>query len=78
MSKMMECETVIKFSAIQSLFNRFSRKGHRFFGDLLDTWISQPDARIRLFGVSRIAYLAMNKNTGYAHMPQTPAALCGR
>lgn len=59
-SKMMERENVISLSAIQTLFNRFFRRGHRFFRDLLDAWISRPDSRIRLFGVSRAAYLAMD------------------
>jgi hypothetical protein len=58
--KMMERENVTKLSTIQALFNKFFRKGHRFFGDLLDVWISRPDAKIRLFGVSRADYLAMN------------------
>lgn len=58
--KMMERENVTKLATIQSLFNRFFRKGRRFFFDLLDAWISRPDARIRLFGVSRVDYLAMN------------------
>jgi len=58
--KMMERENVIKFSTIQTLFNKFFRKGHRFFGDLLDVWISRPDAKIRLFGVSPVKYLAMS------------------
>jgi hypothetical protein len=57
--KMMERENVIKFSTIQTLFNKFFRKGHRLFRDLLDDWISRPDAKIRLFGVSRVDYLAM-------------------
>lgn len=58
--KMMERENVISLTAIQSLFNKFFRRGHKFFRDLLDAWISRPDSRIRLFGVSRVAYLAMN------------------
>jgi hypothetical protein len=58
--KMMERENVISLSTIQTLFNRFFRKGHRFFRDLLDAWISRPDAKIRLFGVSRADYLAMS------------------
>ncbi len=57
--KMMERENVISLSAIQTLFNKFFRKGHRFFRDLLDAWISRPGAKIRLFGVSRVDYLAM-------------------
>jgi hypothetical protein len=57
--KMMERETVIKLDTIQVLFNKFFRKGHKFFLDCLDGWISRPDSRVRLFGVSHAAYLAM-------------------
>jgi hypothetical protein len=57
--KMMARENMISFSAIQSLFNKFFRRGHKFFRDLLDAWISRPDARIRLFGISRLDYLIM-------------------
>ncbi len=57
--KMMERENVISLSAIQTLFNKFFRRGHRFFRDLLDDWISRPNSRIRLFGVSRADYLTM-------------------
>ncbi len=59
--KMMERENVIKFAAIQTLFNKFFRRGRKFFRDLLDAWISRPDARIRLFGLTRVDYLAMNE-----------------
>ncbi len=58
--KMMERENVISLSAIKSLFNKFFRKGHKFFRDQLDVWMSRPDAKIRLFGVSRGEYVAMN------------------
>ncbi len=58
--KMMERENVTRFSAIQTLFNKFFRRGRKLFRDLLDEWISRPDARIRLFGVSRADYLAMS------------------
>lgn len=58
--KMMERENVINLAAIQSLFNKFCRKGHRFFRELLDSWMSRPDARIRLFGVLRVDYVAMS------------------
>lgn len=54
--KMMERENVISLSAIQTLFNKFFRKGHRFFRDLLDAWMSRPDARVRLFGVAPADY----------------------
>lgn len=57
--KMMERENVISLPAIQTLFNKFFRKGHRFFRDLLDAWISRPDSKIRLFGISRVDYVTM-------------------
>ena len=58
--KMMERENVTSLSAVQTLFNKFFRKGHRFFRDLLDAWISRPDSKIRLFGVSQADYAAMS------------------
>jgi hypothetical protein len=58
--KMMERENVISLSAIQALFNKFFLTGHRFFRDLLDDWMSQPDAKKRLFGTSRVDYVAMS------------------
>jgi hypothetical protein len=58
--KMMEREHVISLSAVQTLFNKFFRTGYKFFRDLLDAWISRPDSKIRLFGVSRVDYVAMN------------------
>ncbi len=57
--KMMERENVISLSAVQTLFNKFFRRGHKFFRDLFDAWISRPDSKIRLFGVSRADYVAM-------------------
>lgn len=58
--RMMLRENVISLSTIQTLFNKFFRKGQRFFHDLLDVWISRPDAKARLFGVSQVDYLALN------------------
>lgn len=55
--KMMERENVISLKAVQDLFNKFFRKGRRFFRDQLDAWMSRPDARIRLFGVSRLDFM---------------------
>jgi hypothetical protein len=58
--KMIERETVLSCSTIQRLFNKFFRKGHKFFGDLLDGWICHPEARARrLFGVTPGAYQQM-------------------
>lgn len=36
--KMMERENVMSLKAVQDLFNKFFRKGHRFFRDQLDCW----------------------------------------
>lgn len=56
--KMMERENVISLKAVQDLFNKFFRKGHKLFRDPLDAWMSRPDAKIRLFGISQTDYLA--------------------
>ncbi|HEX5244854.1 MAG TPA: hypothetical protein VFW23_16475 [Tepidisphaeraceae bacterium] len=58
--KMMERENVISHATIQTLFNKFFRREHKFFRDVLDSWMSQSDARIRLFGVSPADYVAMS------------------
>lgn len=55
--KMMERENVISLKAVQDLFNKFFRPGQKFFRDRLDAWMSDPSARIRLFGVSQADYL---------------------
>jgi hypothetical protein len=57
--KMMERENVLSLSTIQSLFNKFFREDRRFFVSLLDTWMSHADAKTRLFGTTRAAYLAL-------------------
>lgn len=56
--KMMERENVVSLKAIQDLFNKFFRPGQRFFRDQFDAWMSHPDAKTRLFGVSQTDYLA--------------------
>ena len=58
--EMMKRENVLSLSSIQTLFNKFFRKDQRFFGGLLDGWMSRPDAKIRLFGITPIAYGAMS------------------
>lgn len=57
--KMMERENVISLASIQKLFNKFFRKGHRFFRDQFDFWMVRSDARIRLFGISQSDYLML-------------------
>lgn len=55
--RMMERESVVSLSAVETLFNKFFRRGHRF-RDQLDTWMSRPDAKIRLFGIAPADYVA--------------------
>lgn len=57
--KMMERQNVLSLKAVQELFNKFFPDGQKFFRDQLDAWMSHPDARIRLFGVSPADYRAM-------------------
>ncbi|MFO0864525.1 MAG: hypothetical protein U0744_07725 [Gemmataceae bacterium] len=33
-------------SAVQTLFNKFFRKGHKFFRDRLDAWMSRPREKV--------------------------------
>jgi hypothetical protein len=58
--KMMERENVLSLETVKGLFNKFFRPAHKFFNDLLDTWMARGDAKIRLFGVTRTQYVAMN------------------
>jgi hypothetical protein len=39
--------------------NKFFREQHRFFGDLLDEWMTHAEARKRVFGITRSAYGAL-------------------
>jgi predicted secreted protein len=56
---MMDRENVLSLERIQQLFNRFFRKGHRFFGDVIDGWIKHADAKKRLFGITTAAYQSL-------------------
>jgi hypothetical protein len=54
--KMMERENVLSLRAVQTLFNKFFRPGHKFFRDRLGDWIVHPDARKRIFGITQTAF----------------------
>lgn len=56
--RMMERENVVSLPAVQTLFNKFFRKGHRFFGDRLDAWMSHAEGNVRLFAISPPGYRA--------------------
>jgi len=53
---LMERENVLSFETIQKLFNKFCRKGHKFFHDLIERWLAHVDARQRLFGTTKAKY----------------------
>jgi hypothetical protein len=58
--EMMARENVLKLDRIRDLFNSFCRDGHKFYSDVIDTWIVHSDARRRLFGITATDYLALN------------------
>jgi hypothetical protein len=60
--KMMERENVLSLATIQTLFNKFFRKGQKFFRDLLPNWIGHPDARRRIFGITGTRFTALPPN----------------
>lgn len=60
--KMMERENVLSLPAVRTLFNKFFRKGHKLFGDRMADWIVHPDAKKRLFGITRVAFSALAAN----------------
>lgn len=53
---LMEKEHVLSLATIQKLFNKFCRKGHKFFNDVIERWIAHQDARQRLFGMKYADY----------------------
>lgn len=57
--QMMERETVLSLSIVQSLFNKFLRTGHKFFREVLPNWIVHPGANRWLFGVSAVRFQTM-------------------
>jgi hypothetical protein len=61
--KLMERENVLSLTTVQNLFNRFFPEDRRFFkASVLDAWIRQKDAKVRLFGITRAAYQALNND----------------
>jgi hypothetical protein len=60
--KMMERENVLSLSVVQTLFNKFFRRGHRFFWDQVADWIVHPEATKRLFMITGTAFNALAAN----------------
>lgn len=57
--KLMERENVLGLETISKLFNKFFRKGRKFFVELFDQWIVHPEATFRMFDVSGAEFAAM-------------------
>ena len=51
--KIMERENVLSLPTVQTLFNKFFRRGHKFFRDQMASWIVHPEARRSIFGINR-------------------------
>jgi hypothetical protein len=68
--KMMERENVLRLQTIQTLFNKFFRNGHSFFQDKLGDWIVHPDAKKRLFGITRAAFGSLTQDSQRRHAIQ--------
>ena len=65
--KMMERENVLSLSTVQTLFNKFFRKGFKLFRDRMADWIVHPDAKKRLFGITDVSFNALGaKQRGQA------------
>lgn len=60
--KMMERENVLSLPAVQTLFNKFFRRGHKLFRDRIADWVVHPDARKRVFGITQTAFNALAPN----------------
>lgn len=58
--RMMDRENVLSTAKIQSLFNKFFRDGHHFYGDVVDTWFMSSGSTKRVLGTTPANYLAMN------------------
>ncbi len=54
--RMMDRENVLSTAKIQMLFNRFFRKDHKFYGDVVEGWVVAPGASDRLFGITGADY----------------------
>jgi hypothetical protein len=77
--KMMEREHVLRLSTIQELVNKFFQEDQRFFkASVLDAWICHPDAKVRLFGIRRTAYQALNNHAKEQARKQARERLEGR
>ncbi len=57
--KMMERENVLSLPAVQTLFNKFFRVGHKFFRDQITDWIAHPESKKRVFGITRTAFSSL-------------------
>ncbi len=59
--ELIEDDNVLSLDKIRSLFNQFFRTGYKLLGpDTIGTWIQHANAKKRLFGIDRAAYMALN------------------
>jgi len=61
--ELIENENVLSLERIKQLFNHFFRKTHKIITqETVETWILHPDAKQRLFGISKSGYRRLTGN----------------
>ena len=59
--ELIEEENVLSLKKIQQLFNHFFRKGHKLLAaDAMETWITHPSSKQRIFGITATNYRKLN------------------
>ena len=58
--ELVDAKNFLSLEAIQKAFNPFFREHHKFFGSTIKPWTGNPNATIRLFGMSASDYLALS------------------
>jgi hypothetical protein len=55
--KIIEKDNVLSLEKAQSILNPFLRNQHKLFGGVISSWMADPEATVRCFGVSRKAFV---------------------
>ncbi|MCB2141391.1 hypothetical protein KQH29_00445 [bacterium] len=69
---LIERQNILSLGSVQQHFNKFCRNGHRFFGDVIDSWATRYDATARVFGTTPTVYAS---TTGAARKSQRQDSL---
>ncbi|MBX9627915.1 MAG: hypothetical protein K2X82_29215 [Gemmataceae bacterium] len=58
--RMMDRNSVLSLKAVHDTFNKFFRKGDKFFREVIPGWIAHPDATLRMLGVIGPQFAALS------------------